>query len=255
VTADLALVRALRTRETRAETGWYAVEGARFVIAAADAGAAFVKLVVCEPLLESPMARMVIKRQQRAGVPIVEVGADDYATVSRLTDGTGRGVIAVLRQRFTAIDRIGAHDLWLAVEGARSSGNLGSLMRTCLAVRARGVIAIGDTDVHDPTCVRATMGALEALELARMPAPALAALARASRARLFGATPDGNHDFRDVSYGGAAVIVVGSERRGLSEPLRRACDVLVRIPMAGRVDSLNLAVAGSLILYEAFGHR
>jgi len=184
-----------------------------------------------------------------------EVGADDFATVSRLTDGTGRGVIAVLRQRWTAIERIGAHDLWLAVEGARSSGNLGSLMRTCLAVRARGVIAIGDTDAHDPACVRATMGALEALELARMPAAALAALARASRARLFGATPDGNHDFRDVSYGGPAVIVVGSERRGLSEPLRRACDVLVRIPMVGRIDSLNLAVAGSLILYEAFGHR
>jgi tRNA G18 (ribose-2'-O)-methylase SpoU len=63
------------------------------------------------------------------------------------------------------------------------------------------------------------------------------------------------HDFRRAPFRGPIVLAVGAERQGLSEPMRRACDLLVRIPMAGRIDSLNVAVAGSLILYEAFSRR
>ncbi len=144
---------------------------------------------------------------------------------------------------------------WLAVETVRSPGNLGTLLRTCLAVGARGVIVIGDADVHDPACVRATMGALDALALVRLAPSELVALVRRSGARLIGASPDGQLDFRLSSYTRGTVVLLGSERRGISREMKRACDALVRIPMAGLMDSLNLAVAGSLVLYEAFAQR
>jgi TrmH family RNA methyltransferase len=139
---DLDFVRALRAREARDATGLYAVEGVRFLIAAADAGASVEGVVVCEALLGSAVGQMIVRRSRRRGVPVVKVGEQAFARVARLTEGTGRGVVAVVRQRWRRPDRIRGDELWLAVEGARSPGNVGTLLRTCLAVGARGVFAI-----------------------------------------------------------------------------------------------------------------
>ncbi len=225
------------------------------MIAAADSGADILGLVVCEPLLFSVVGQMIVRRLRRRGVPTLRVDEPSFASVARLTEGSGRGVIAVVQKRRRTLDRIGPGELWLAVEGARSAGNLGTLMRTCLAVGAKGVIALGSLDLYDPGCVRATMGALAALEVARTTPRALVTLARRSNARVIGTSPRGSRDFRRASYRGATIIVVGCERKGMSPDLLAACDVLVRIPMVGTIDSLNLAVAGSLVLYEAFSQR
>jgi TrmH family RNA methyltransferase len=252
---SLDFVRRLQTREGRETSGCYAFEGVRFLLAATDAGTPIEGLVVCRALLTSAMGQMVVRRLRRRGVPELRVGEAEFASVSRLAEGGGRGVIAVARQRWSRDAGVGRHDLWLAVESLRSPGNLGSLLRTCVAVGARGVFVVGDGDAYDPACVRATMGALETIELARTTPADLAGRARRDGARLVGAAPEGPHDFRGVSYGGATIVALGCERRGLSEDLRRACDALVRIPMVGKLDSLNVAVAGSVLLYEAFGQR
>ena len=247
----VALAGELRSRERRDATGLYVVEGVRFLVAAADAGAELEGLIICESMLTSTVGRMIMRRSRRRGVPVVKLDEPSFAALGRLREGTWRGVIAIVRQRWTRVDVIGSRDLWLAVEEARSPGNVGTLLRTCLAVGARGVFAIGDVDLHDPGCVRATMGALHGLHLARVDTETLVRIARRSSARIVGTSPAAHADFRRVSYRGAAIVAVGSERRGMSDGLLRACDVLVRIPMSGRVDSLNLAVAGSLVLYEA----
>jgi len=252
---DLELVRSLRARERREETGLYTMEGVRFLIAAADAGAEVTGLVVCKSLLTSVVGKMIVRRLRRGGASVLAVSQSDFASVSKLSDGTGRGVIAVVRQRFRSPRRIGKRELWLAVESIRSPGNLGTLLRTCLAVGARGVFVVGDVEVHDPACVRATMGALPALELVKLTSSGLVQLVKHSRATLVGASPDGCESFRTRRYQGATVLVVGTERSGISDELRRGCHALVRIPMLGRIDSLNVGVAGSLVLYEAFAQR
>jgi len=252
---DLELVRALRSREHRAATGQYVIEGVRFLIAASDAGADFAGLVICERLLTSTVGQMIVRRLRRAQVPVLKVDEARFATVGRLVEGTGRGVVSVVRQRWRCLDRLGEGDVWLAVESVRSPGNLGTLARTCLAAGVRGIIVTGDADLHDPACVRATMGALDALELVRITPHELIALTRRSRGRLIGAAPDGARDYRAISYRGPTVVLVGSERSGISDAMRAALDVTVRIPMTRAIDSLNLAVAGSLILYEAYAQR
>jgi len=252
---DLVLVRALRNREQRDATGYYVIEGVRFLIAAADANADFVGLVVCKRLLTSVVGRMIVRRLKRSGVPLLAVSDSEYASVSRLEEGTGRGVVAIVRQSFRRARAIRSGELWLAVEAVRSPGNLGTLLRTCLAVGARGVFVIGNTDVHDPGCVRATMGALPALDLVRVAPHELIELVRRSNASLIGVSPDGARPYWDHRYRPATVLLVGSERTGISRELRSACDALVRIPMVGKLDSLNVAVAGSLVLYEVFAQR
>jgi RNA methyltransferase, TrmH family len=242
-------------RSYRERTAQYVIEGVRFLFSAANAGATIEGLVVCPPLLVSRPAEKLVERLRQEQVPVLRVDEATYVDLARLTEGLGRGVIAVVRQRWRRVDRLDPADLWLAVEDVRSPGNLGSLLRTCVAVGARGVIVVGDADPYDPSAVRATMGAFEGLELVRMPPAALVALVRRSGARMLAASPDGAIDYREASYRGATVLLVGAERTGVSERMRAACDQLVRIPMAGGVDSLNLAVAGSLVLYEAFGQR
>lgn len=231
------------------------IEGVRFLIAAADASADFVGLVICKRLLTSVVGRMIVRRLKRTGIPLVVVSEAELASVSRLQEGTGRGVIAIVRQRFQRIHSIRKKELWLAVESVRSPGNLGTLLRTCLAVGARGVFVLGDTDVHDPACVRATMGALPALAVVRTSARELVDAIRTSGATLIGAHPEAAHSYWDYRYRGATVLLVGTERTGISHELRAACDALVRIPMVGKLDSLNVAVAGSLVLYEVFAQR
>ncbi len=251
---DLDLVRALRAREHRERTGCHAVEGVRFLVSASDAGAIFEGLVVCDELLVSVVGRMIVRRAKQRGVPVTRVSSSEFASVSRLEDGSGRGVIAIVRQRVLRVDRVSG--LWLAIETVRSPGNLGTLLRTCLAVGARGVLVVGDADLYDPACVRATMGALSSLDVVRVADVAeLRALARRSGARLVGTSPVARVDFRKRDYLGTRIIAVGCERRCITRALRVACDVLVRIPMRKVFDSLNLAVAGSLVLYEAYAQR
>jgi TrmH family RNA methyltransferase len=254
VKIDLDLVRALRAREHRERTGCHAVEGVRFLVSTSDAGAIFEGLVVCDELLVSVVGRMIVRRLKQRGVPVTRVTQKDFTNVSRLEDGSGRGVIAIVRQRVLRAERVS--DLWLAIETVRSPGNLGTLLRTCLAVGARGVLVVGDADLYDPACVRATMGALSSLDVIRVANVAeLRVLARRSSARLVGTSPDARVDFRKTDYRGTTIIAVGCERKGITPAMRDACDVLVRIPMRNAIDSLNLAVAGSLVLYEAYAQR
>jgi RNA methyltransferase, TrmH family len=252
---DLDTVRALRTRECRDKTGLYTIEGVRFLVSAIDASAEIAGLVVCRRLMKSAVGQMIVRRLRRAGIPELRVGETEFASVSRLADGHGRGVIGVVRQRWQTLHRLEPRDLWLAVDAVRSPGNLGTLLRTCLASGARGVVVTGSADVFDPACVRATMGALEALRIVRMTTAALGVLVRRSGGRMVAASPTASRDFRAGSYRGATVLHVGSERHGLTGEMERQCDALVRIPMTGSIDSLNVAVAGSLLLYEAYRQR
>jgi TrmH family RNA methyltransferase len=229
----------------------YAFEGVRFLVAAVDWGAKIEALVVCDRVLESSIGQMLARRLRQRGVACERVPPDVYNELARLRDGRGRGVIAIAHQRWLPVPRLGPGDLWLAVEDVRSPGNLGSLLRSALAVGATGLFVVGRADPYDPACVRATMGALERLAIVRASPGELFARVREARGTVVGATPNGDVDYRSALYRAPTVILLGSERTGLTKTARDRCDVGVRIPMLCSVDSLNLAVAGSILLYEA----
>ena len=158
------------------------------------------------------------------------------------------GVIGVFRQRWH--DTVKPDGLWLALEDMRDPGNLGTILRTADAVAASGVILAGQScDPWGPDCVRATMGSIFAMPLTRMDKPALIALCKAWRGDVVGTHLQGREDYRRT-YASPSLLVMGSEGRGLSDELATACRLLVRIPMQGAAQSLNVAVAAGIMLYE-----
>jgi TrmH family RNA methyltransferase len=165
---------------------------------------------------------------------------------------------AVVRQRWERLDRVMPADglCWLAVSTLHSPGNLGTLLRTSDAVGGAGLILIGpNIDPYDPAVVRATMGAVFSQRFVRATLPELCRWRDWHRCALIGTSPAAADDYQAVLYPRGAVLFIGGERRGLSEDELAACDRAARIPMVGRSDSLNMAVAGSVLLYEVFNQR
>lgn len=246
---DLAEYGALAKRELRDRTGRYVVEGARLVHEALRTRTPIDGALVCRGLLDNGAAHAVDALRRR-GVPIHDVTRDEYASVSAAQAPTG--VALIVHQRWTAPRRPagGECPLWLALGDVRSPGNLGTILRTARAVGAAGALFLDPaTDPFHPATVRASMGAILALPLARMTAGHLAAWKRRTGTLVVGTSSEAPRDFRDVPRRRPTVVMLGCERRGMSRAQRRACDVTVSIPMAPGCDSLNVAVAAGIVLF------
>jgi TrmH family RNA methyltransferase len=254
---SLDYVRSLRERAIRDRDGLVYVEGVRFLATALDAGVPVEAVIVAPARLESALGHTLAARLRRRGVPELRLDNAAFASLSLLDEPQGIG--AVVRQRWSHLDAADADDrdgLWIALDVLHKPGNLGSLLRTCDAVNARGLILLGRTiDPYDPTVVRATMGSIFAQRLVRATPTALRRWNRYGAHVIVGAGLDGSRDYRAVSYRRPVVLMLGGERKGLSATQAALCDVIVRIPMQGRCDSLNLAAAGAVMLYEIFGQR
>jgi TrmH family RNA methyltransferase len=244
-------IRALRQRKEREERGLCFVEGIRQVAEALDSGASVEQLIVAPELLTSAFAHQLLASDGVAGVPVLEVSRDVFTSLSQ-KDGP-QGLAAVVRQRWATLEavRLDAPPGWVALTEPADPGNLGTIIRTADAVGAAGVMLIGPSaDPYDPAALRASMGAAFAMPLLRCTWESFAAWKLASGAYLVGAADSAPADFQATAYPQPLVLLMGSERQGLSAAQQGLCDSLVSIPMRGRADSLNLAVATAVMLYE-----
>jgi TrmH family RNA methyltransferase len=250
--ATIKRIRALRSRKERDRTGLAFVEGIRLVVEAAGQPDAIETLVVAPELLTSALARDLAADRRASGAACVYVGAEVFGTLA--TKDRPQGLGAVVRQRWRTLDQISvAEHPWIALDAVQDPGNLGSILRTSDAVGAAGVILLGSAaDPYDPAAARASMGALFTQQLARAQPAEFAAWVRRLQVPVIGASGAGADDYRAVAYPRPLVLLMGSERQGLSVEQLALCDQVVRIPMVGHSDSLNLAVATSLVLYEIF---
>ncbi len=158
-----------------------------------------------------------------------------------------------IRQKIVALEHVSIQDraCWMAVGQIRTPGNLGTLIRTAHAAGAAGFFFLGDSaDVFHPMAVRASMGAIFGLPLVRTSVTSLCRWTQEHGVQVIGASPDGDVVFNRTRYGALVMLMTGEERRGLTAEQRALCNQLVRIPMRHNLDSVNAAVAGSLLLYE-----
>jgi TrmH family RNA methyltransferase len=246
-------IRALRERKERERSGLCFVEGIRLVGEAVQLGAEVEQLVVAPELLASEFGRELVEARRAAGGAVLEVGAAVFESLSRKEGPQGLG--AVVRQRWLPLDAARAAEglCWVALSAVADPGNLGTILRTCDAVGAAGVILLGpSSDPYDPAALRASMGAVFAQRLVRATFADLVAWARRQRCALIGTSDDAPADLRAFPFPRPLALLMGSEREGLSPAEQAACDAMVSIPMAGRSDSLNLAVATGVALYEIF---
>lgn len=250
-------IRKLRERKYRAESGLAWVEGLR---ACGDAftNSENIQLVItCPESLHSEFATELIGRAVNTGIEVMEVSHDVYATLSGKDNPQGMGV--VIRQNFRDLEtvKLGAGDLWVALDRVADPGNLGTIMRTLDACGGRGVFLLDQcTDPYDPTAIRASTGAVFHEHLVRTDTESFSRWKKAAGISLVGAVAvPGAKDYHSQQYPDPMVLIMGSEREGLTPALTGLCDACVTIPMVGHVDSMNLAEATAITLYEIFNQR
>ena len=245
-------IRALEMRKARKATGLFVAEGASILITARDHGFVPETLVYQAGTAAEGAARGLVAWALQSGAECLEVSE---AVLGKLASKDNpQNMLAVFRQRWAnppAGARVPPADTWLALEDVRDPGNLGTIIRTIDAVGAAGVILIGNCcDPYARECVRATMGSIFTVPLVKVTREAFFDWRAGWRGDVVGTHLDASDDFRKTSFKGPALLLMGSEGPGLSEALTKSCSRLVKIPMAGKLDSLNLAVAAALVLYQ-----
>ena len=245
-------IKALGLKKFRDQQNAFLAEGLKLVIDALDLGWTIRTLVFSKSGLGNPAVEKVAARTVAAGGLVLEVNDKVISTITRRDNP--QMVIGVFEQRWTPLAQVkpSGQDVWVALDRVRDPGNLGTVIRTVDAVGAKGVILVGDTtDPYAIETVRATMGSIFAVPVARTSAQGLLAWRRGFDGMLAGTHLRGSVDYRSVDYAGRPVVLLmGNEQQGLPQELADACDRLLRIPQAGRADSLNLAVASGVMLYE-----
>ena len=249
-------IRNLQNRQSRDESGLYFVEGLRFVAQASAQNIALKTLVYAPELLHGAFAKRLIATQRRRGARCLAVTPEVLHSLALNDDPQGIG--AVVRQQWRDLKTVQPTRglCWVALDTVQSPGNLGTIVRTCDAVGAAGILLIGDAvDAYHPACVRATMGAMFNLDFVRTSMAEFQNWMQQNRCTLVGTSPHSTMEYNAVDYPSPLVLFMGWERKGLSAQQQQMCDMMVRIPMLGRSDSLNLAVATGVMLYEVLRQR
>lgn len=249
----------LEKRSERARQRLTLVEGAREVRRALAAGIVPVKAFVCpEIAAEEGMGDVVetlekLDAQRRTHLYMVTPAL--FAKLA-VREESG-GVVLIIPFLDTRLEYLPQRErpFFVVIDRPEKPGNLGAILRTADAAGVDGVIVCGGVDVQNPNVVRASLGTLFTVPVAETtPQEAIAWLKR-RRVRLIATTPKAHTLYTAVDMTGPVAIVMGNEAEGLSQEWLRAADIQVAIPMAGQADSLNLATATALMLYEVVRQR
>ena len=253
-------IRKLQDRKARQESGLFTIEGLRIVAEAVEqaaAGRAQIDTLIAAPeLLKSPFGQDLVAEQRSRGVPVLEVSGEVFQRIA-LKEGP-QGLAAVVRQRWLPLEQVRPQPgrAWVALDSVADPGNLGTILRTQDATGGQGVILLDQsTDPYDPSAVRGSMGALFTQDLVRASLAEFADWKQRTGCAVVGTSDRARTDYHAYHYPAALVLLMGSERQGLQEQHLALCDEVVSIPMLGQSDSLNLAVATAVVLYEILNQR
>jgi len=244
----VAAARRLRRRSQREATGLILVEGERVISDALELG-------VVEALFSTPDAAGVASAAEVAGVRPLWVSASVLKSLSDAV--TPQGAVAIARSPLIPAREVSSWDLVLVLDQVRDPGNAGTLLRAAVAAGASAVIfTLGSVDATNPKTVRASAGALFRVPVASgADLEQVAELAHGAGATVVGAETDAALSLYEADLRGPLVVVVGNEAQGLSGDRATLLDETVSIPMPGPQESLNVSLAGALVLFEAVRQR
>lgn len=248
-------MRLLADRRHRRREGAFVVEGGQPVWRAIEAGWEIEALVVAPELIGGPAAEMVAEQEAR-GTRVARLSRELFV---RLSDRDGpSGLAAIVRGSVAGLETlaVGPESLFVVLHDIGNPGNLGTVVRTADAVGASGVVLVGDTtDPFAPAAVKASMGSIFAVDVVHAPdLDAFFAWAEGRGVRVLATSGRAEAAHWDSDYSTPAAVLMGSEGDGLPEGALGRADARVRIPMTGTAESLNLAVATGVLLYEARRH-
>ncbi|TAV46772.1 RNA methyltransferase [Rhizobium leguminosarum] len=249
-------IKALTNKKSREESGTFLAEGLKLVIDAIELGWAIRTLVYAKAAKGKPLVEQMAARTVASGGLVLEVSEKVIASITRRDNP--QMVVGIFEQRWAPLKgiRLSDGETWVALDRVRDPGNLGTIIRTADAAGASGIILLGETtDPFSLETVRATMGSVFAVPVARATTEEFIAWRKSAGVSLVATHLAGAVDYRTIDYRKKPVVLLmGNEQSGLPEQLAREADALARIPQQGRADSLNLAVATAVMLFEARRH-
>ena len=244
-------LRSLREKKHRKASGQFLAEGLRLLTDARECGHLPEVLVMASAREPHPLLEALEADVMAAGGDVIETSADILAKITGKSNPQAvAGVFAEFDTSLNGTDRSSA-DIWLVAQALRDPGNLGTMLRTCDAVGAGGLILIDDcADPFSVEAVRASMGAIFTQKVARASWSEFLPWLRSGSGQLVAASLRDAVPYRGAPYQSPCFILVGNESQGLPEEYEAACDLRVTMPMKGRADSLNAAIAGAVLAYE-----
>jgi TrmH family RNA methyltransferase len=250
-------VRLLRQASERKQTGLLVVEGIHHVGEAAQAsacgrGCRLEYILYARDLLTSEFALKLIQDQAARGIPCYEIPGDLFHSLAEKENP--QGILAVASLPPLSLDSLNSQNFsrGVALVSAQDPGNIGTIIRTVDATGASGLLLLENSaDPTHPSSVRASMGALFWYPVVKASFAEFTVWARQQRYHIYGTSAHSSLDYREVSsYKTPLILLLGSEREGLTTEQASICDQMIRMPMKGRVSSLNLAVAAGVMLYS-----
>jgi TrmH family RNA methyltransferase len=249
-------IKALTQKKSREETGTFMAEGLKLVIDALELGWTIRTLVYAKAAKSKPLVEQMAAKTVASGGLVLEVNEKVLVSITRRDNP--QMVVGIFDQRWKPLKDIrpASGETWVALDRVRDPGNLGTIIRTCDAAGASGVILVGDaTDPFSLETVRATMGSVFAVPVAKATQEEFLAWKKTAGVSVVATHLAGAVDYRTIDYKKKPVVLLmGNEQSGLPDVLANQADAVARIPQAGRADSLNLAVATAVMLFEARRH-
>lgn len=238
-------------RKHRTQSGLFVAEGLKLATDALAAGWEVRYLAIGPDARDNPVAQKAAATAKARGALILEVNTAVLSAMTRKDNP--QMVVGVYQQKILQAEDIDPRmaSVWIALDRVRDPGNLGTIIRTADAVGASGVMLVGDcTDPFAVETVRATMGSLFHVPIAKLSKEQFKKLAGTWPGTVAGTHLKGSVDYRTPDYTDPVLLLMGNEQQGLEEDMAAACSTLIRIPQVGEADSLNLAVATGISLYE-----
>jgi RNA methyltransferase, TrmH family len=247
-------------RKARNETGLFLIEGYRELKRASDSGSMIQTLFICPSLFLGVNEQALIDQVRAAGAEVIVCSKQVFQKLSYRDRSDGLIAVAVQMQRYlrdlVALLASKKDPFLIIAEAIEKPGNLGTILRSADAAGVDGVIVCDRcTDIYNPNVVRASVGALFTIPVVEASSAETLLWLQQRKIRVVAATPSAKEEFTDAELTGGVAIVVGTEQLGLTELWMKASDIQVRIPMHGVADSLNVATATTLLLYEVVRQR
>ena len=238
--------RALHQKKARLESGLFLVEGIHHVGEAVDAGWEVESILYTSELLTSNFARDLISRLGTKTQPVSAQVMESLAGKEN-----PQGILALVRQKQARLEDLQVIRCGVALVAPQDPGNVGTILRTMDAVGADVLFLLnGGVDLYHPTAVRSSMGTVFWKPIIQTSFDEFVNWTRKGQFQLVGSSAHGDIDYQTLVPMTPWILVLGNEQKGLSTEQTNACDVVVSLPMKGRVSSLNLAVAAGVVLYQ-----
>ncbi|MBN1865089.1 MAG: RNA methyltransferase [Victivallales bacterium] len=248
--------RCLRDRKSRDTSGMALVEGYRAVRRALECGLDFTEAYYAPELFLGENNEALLEKLESAGAEMKEVAGHVLAKIAYRD--RPEGIVGIVRKRQHSLQSMPARSggLYVVAETLEKPGNLGSILRSADAAGADGVIVCDKrTDIYNPNAITASTGALFSMDIAECSAEEAHEWLKENKIKIFAATPEAKTPYYSVDLTCSTAFVVGAEQYGLSEFWKKNSDMNLSIPMKGYIDSLNVATASTVMLFEASRQR